>query len=162
MLSVGITGHTSITEATAELVKVHLRSYLRCRISGSGADFIGITCLARGVDQLFAQLVLDLNGKLMVIVPAQDYGNIPNKREHLRYCELLDRAQSVHSMPFTRSGPDAYVAASREMILRSEVVVAVWDGSPPDGRGGTSDAVQIAQEHKKEVVVIWPNGSERN
>lgn len=161
MLSVGITGHTSITDATAGLIKVHLRSYLQYRISDSGSNFVGITCLAKGVDQLFAQLVLELDGELMVIVPAQDYDNIPDEHESFRYHELLGQAQSVHSMPFTHSGPDAYIAASKEMIQRSKVVLAVWDGSPPDGRGGTSDAVQVAQECKKEVVVIWPSGSER-
>lgn len=161
MLSVGVTGHTSITDATSELVKVHLIDYLWGKIGSRDADFTGITCLARGVDQLFAEVVLDLGGRLSVIVPSQDYDNIPNQREYLRYCNLLDQAGSVHHLPFARSGPDAYLAASREMIRRSEVVIAVWDGSPSDGRGGTSDAVQVVQECNKELFVIWPEGAAR-
>jgi hypothetical protein len=33
----------------------------------------GISCIAQGADSVFAQAVLDLSGKLEVILPAADY-----------------------------------------------------------------------------------------
>jgi hypothetical protein len=126
------------------------------------ADLVGITCLAKGPDQLFAEIVLDLGGKIESIIPASDYDQIPDPASRARYAALIRRSTAVHKMPFATSGPAAYMAANKDLIRRSELIVAVWDGGPPDGRGGTADAVDYATRCQREVVVIWPAGAERS
>ena len=161
MTVVGVTGHSTITASTASLVRAGMREILS-RYAGNGnGTLTGITCLGRGPDQIFAELVLELGGRIEAVVPAADYDHIPDPVSSARYQDLLQRADAVHIMPFTTSGPEAYFAASRDLIRRSDTVIAIWDGGPPDGRGGTADAVGFARSCGRETVVLWPLGAER-
>ena len=47
------------------------------------------------------------------------------------------------------------------MVEVSDLVLAVWDGMPAKGTGGTADIVAFADAHGKEVVQIWPHGMQR-
>lgn len=156
MTTIGITGHSSLAPSSVPLIENGLR---RAIVTFAPDDLVGLTCLAKGADQIFAQLVLDLGGRLKVIVPAADYGHIPDPAERARYRTLLDAAHAVHTMPFPTAGPAAYLAATEELIRRSDVLLAVWDGGPPDGRGGTADAVDHARCVGREPVVVWPAGA---
>ncbi len=158
MITVGITGHSSLAPPAIPLITSALREVLAEYVCD---DVVGVTCLAKGADQIFAQLVLDLGGRIEVIIPAADYDRIPDPAERARFHALLQAATSVHRMPFTAVGPAAYLAASREAIRRSDVLLAVWDGGPPDGRGGTADAVDHARRNGREPVVVWPPGAAR-
>jgi hypothetical protein len=53
------------------------------------------------------------------------------------------------------------MAASRLMIDTADELLAVWDGQPARGHGGTADVVAYARSHGKPVHVIWPAGAER-
>lgn len=69
MPRVGVTGHFNLADATEKLVYEALENLLR-QLSG---EVTGVTCLARGADQLFARVVLDAGGSLEVVLPASDY-----------------------------------------------------------------------------------------
>ena len=64
-------------------------------------------------------------------------------------------------MPFAKSNRDAYLAASEHVLATVDRMVAVWDGQPSDGRGGTGDIVATARERGLPITVIWPHGSNR-
>jgi len=51
--------------------------------------------------------------------------------------------------------------ASRVMLERADMLLAVWDGKPARGYGGTADVVQLARDMRKPVVVVWPEGASR-
>jgi hypothetical protein len=70
-------------------------------------------------------------------------------------------ARTIRELPHTTSGPEAYLEASKDLINRSELIVAVWDGGPPDGRGGTADAVDYAKTLGREIIVVWPPNARR-
>lgn len=55
------------------------------------------------------------------------------------------RADTVRVMPFAESNRDAYMAASEAVLGDVERMVAVWDGQPSGGRGGTADVVVAAR-----------------
>jgi hypothetical protein len=40
-------------------------------------------------------------------------------------------------------------------------LVAVWDGQPAAGKGGTADIVDYARRHGIEVRIVWPPGTSR-
>lgn len=159
MTTIGVTGHSNLSDATAvavaEVVRTRLSAYV-------GEELVGITCLARGADQIFAEAVLDLGGTIDVVIPAADYiTGIRDAGDRARFERLTAQARAIHELPYATSGPDSYFAASKFLIDRSEHIVAVWDGSPADGRGGTSDAVDYARRQGREVLVIWPSGAQR-
>ncbi|HYQ61716.1 hypothetical protein [Actinophytocola sp.] len=156
---IGITGHTNLTPASFPLVT----DAVRAELTGyARTELAGVTCLARGSDQLFAHALLDLGGTLHVVLPAADY------RDHLiapddldEFDALLDRAATVHTMPFPSSGPAAYMAASEHMLARIDSLLAVWDGRPAGGYGGTADVVSAARHRGLPVTVLWPAGAAR-
>ncbi|MFL6120842.1 hypothetical protein [Actinophytocola sp.] len=159
MPRIGITGHTNLTPASFPQVSAAVRTALAEYPSD---ELAGVTCLARGTDQLFAHAVLDLGGTLHVVLPSADY------REHevapddaAEFDALLDRAATVHTMPFPRSGPAAYMAASEHMLARIDELIAVWDGRPAGGYGGTADVVSAARHRGLPVTVLWPAGTTR-
>jgi len=158
-LRIGITGHIVLSRASFRLVYDELICYLRRLGSRS---IVGITCLANGADQLFAQAVLAVGGSYEVILPALDYRTaaIPaDQRE--RFDELLDRASGITYTGHEHSGVEAYVAANRELLQRSQRLLAVWDGADDGEPGGTADVVDQARRLGLPTTVIWPNGAAR-
>jgi hypothetical protein len=153
---IGITGHTNLTPASLEVVGEAVRAALA---GEPPAELMGVTCLARGADQVFAQAVLDLGGTLHVVLPAADYRS--DQADLAAFDTLLDRAATVHTMPFPRSGPAAYMAASEHMLARIDTLIAVWDGFPAAGYGGTADVVRAARDLGLPVTVVWPPGAAR-
>jgi predicted Rossmann fold nucleotide-binding protein DprA/Smf involved in DNA uptake len=160
MMVIGITGHSNLSDSSVGLVAGEIRDILKPYAED---DLVGITCLAHGADQIFAQAVIDLGGKIAVVIPAGDYADrIPNPESRTRFDGFLSQALAVYEMPFATSGPEAYFAASTELIRRSGILMAVWDGTPPDGKGGTADAVRYAKEQNRDVLVVWPAGAQRS
>lgn len=158
MTTIGITGHTGLTDATVRLVSDAVHEALA---PYADEDLIGISCLARGSDQIFAEAVLACQGRLKVIIPAADYAERTPKKARSVFDSYVSRAMEVQEMPHHHSGREAYFAASQELIDQSDVVLAIWDGGEPDGRGGTADAVAYARQVKRPIVRIWPLGAER-
>ncbi|GAA1862468.1 hypothetical protein [Myceligenerans crystallogenes] len=156
MTVVGVTGHSDLTEPTLALVRTALDKELS---SHSGTELTGLTCLARGADQVFADAVLAVGGALHVVVPAADYfDRVTDPVDRRRCDEYLRRAAATEQMPFETANREAYDAASRHLVDRCKTLVAVWDGSQDSGTG---HAVQYARRAGKQTVVIWPDGANR-
>lgn len=159
MPRIGITGHTNLTPATIPIVA----DAIRAELAPYAADrLVGVTCLAKGADQVFARVVLSLSGAVEVVLPAADYRDRKVEPGNAaEFDDLLARAGTVCIMPFDTSGPEAYLAASERMIDTVDRVIAVWDGTDAQGLGGTADVVRAARERSVPVVVVWPDGAER-
>jgi hypothetical protein len=155
MTIVGITGHTNVSRDTEELVHRELD-----RLLGQLPDQLtGVTCLARGADQVFADVVLARGGDLEVIVPSEDYFDaITDPATRARCDDLLARAVSVRNLPYAKAGREAYQAASEELVDRCETLIAVWDGGDSSGTAG---AVTYARARGRKVIVVWPAGASR-
>lgn len=74
---------------------------------------------------------------------------------------MIANACDVHFMPFQTSGREAYMAASETLVTRSDRLLAVWDGKPSGGLGGTADVVAHARHVGVPVEVVWPTGARR-
>ncbi|MDR7384184.1 hypothetical protein [Promicromonospora iranensis] len=106
MTVVGITGHSGLTEPTLVLVRQALDAELS---QYEGADLTGMTCLARGADQLFADAILALGGALHVVPAADYFDNITDPDARRRCAEYLRQAAAVDQMQFQTAGRDAIV-----------------------------------------------------
>jgi hypothetical protein len=53
------------------------------------------------------------------------------------------------------------MAASEELLRRSEVLFAVWDGSTSGRLGETGEVVAAARQRQLEVRVLWPADAAR-
>jgi hypothetical protein len=158
MTRIAVTGYVNLPDDRVEWVTDSLRARL---VDVIAPGWRGITCLARGVDQLFAGLVLALHGSLQVVLPALDYelnGIDDGNRERFR--ALLAQADAVDTLPYPTSDREAYLAASEEMLRRCDLLLAVWDGNPSRQMGDTADVVRRAGEMRIPVTIIWPDDVE--
>jgi hypothetical protein len=48
------------------------------------------------------------------------------------------------------------------MLDMIDQLIAVWDGQPARGHGGTADVVNEAHQHQLPVTVLWPHGASRD
>jgi hypothetical protein len=71
------------------------------------------------------------------------------------YRELIGRA-TVEVLSTCGTDEDAYLAAGQRIVELSEILVAVWNGKPAKGKGGTADVVGYAIQRKRPVIQIDP------
>jgi hypothetical protein len=157
-MRIAITGHRGLPADTERLVDQAIREQVAAY---EGRDLVGVSNLADGADQLFAQAVLDAGGQLEVIIPAARYRDGLPESAHAAYDALLSQASSVHRLDRIESTEEAHMEASRAMLDRADRLFAVWDGKPARGYGGTADVVAEARERGIPVTVIWPEGASR-
>ncbi|WP_028647490.1 hypothetical protein [Nocardiopsis sp. CNT312] len=160
MARIGITGHSNLTADTVPLIRAALATALAPHTAEG--DLVGLSCLARGADQLFAEAVLDAGGRLEAVLPSADYREAKVRADELeRFDRLLLRSAFVRYMPHRSAGKAAYADANEAVLGGIDRLFAVWDGKPAGGRGGTGDAVEAARTRGVPVDVIWPEGAAR-
>ncbi|MEU5267001.1 hypothetical protein AB0G77_00220 [Streptomyces hygroscopicus] len=160
MTTIAVTGHMDITDASVPLVRGELDKILAAY---EPSTLVGVSCIAKGSDSLFADAVLAAGGRLAVVIPSEDYRQAKVKPEHAdTFDRLVAAADEVLVMPHATANRQAYEAANAVLLERADRLVAVWDGRPPTGKGGgTADVVHQAREAGIPVDVVWPDGASR-
>jgi predicted Rossmann fold nucleotide-binding protein DprA/Smf involved in DNA uptake len=157
MTRVGITGHRDLPDATHRLVRAAVARQLAAYRS-----LHGISSLAEGADQLFAEQVLEAGGALTAVIPSAGYVDaFETAAGRAAYRRLRAKATVVVELSFERPSEDAYWAAGRRVVSLSDVLLAVWDGRTSGGVGGTADVVMFAGERGVPTTVVWPRGCRR-
>lgn len=158
-MRLGITGHRGMPAATQELVRAELAKAVQ---EHAPSRLVGVSCIADGPDSWFAQEVLAHGGRIEVVVPADEYRAGLPQDHHALYDELLQQAGKVHSTGMKASTSEAHQAGSEILVGLVDELVAVWDGLPARGYGGTADVVAHARRIGVPVRVLWPAGATRD
>ncbi|MGW6982904.1 hypothetical protein ACWGE1_26265 [Streptomyces sp. NPDC054932] len=159
MKRIGVTGHRSIPES----VLGHVEDALRAVLGGHEGPLEALSSLAEGADQLFAAIALECGADLTVVIPSGDYEDgFEDAGALARYRGLRLRATQEVRMDFARSTDEAYYAAGTYIADSCDRLVAVWDGRPARGHGGTAEIVAYARALGKPVTVIWREGVTRD
>ena len=147
----GETGHQELTD-TGGWRK--LRSRLAGVLDQMPAPLVGVTSLAAGSDQLFARQVLGHGGDLHVVVPFPDYADRFGGADRNRYRRLIKAAADIVVLPRSGSDEDCYMAAGEYIVDHCDCLIAIWDGRPAHGLGGTADVVAYALRRALPVTRI--------
>jgi|CXWL01.1.fsa_nt_gi hypothetical protein len=152
-MRVGVTGHQRLSDETAwrwvEGAMLHELEAVN--------EVIGISSLAIGADQLFANCVLNLGGALIVVVPFPDYAHkFPMLSDRSEYDRILAEAIEVVHLPGMADDESSYLEAGKRVVELSDLVFTVWDGKPAQSMGGTGDVVALALKSSKRVVQFEP------
>ncbi|MET9545219.1 hypothetical protein ABZY36_07900 [Streptomyces sp. NPDC006627] len=160
MTTYAVTGHMDLTDETVGLVRNALREVFATHTEG---ELVGVSCIAAGADSVFAEELLAMGGRLIVVLPSGDYRQAKVKPEHApTFDRLVAAAAEVVVLPHENANRQAYEAANAELLRRGDRLVAVWDGTPPSGKGGgTADTVELAQAEGLAIDVVWPEGAAR-
>jgi hypothetical protein len=151
-MRIGITGHQRLqSESDWATVKAKIDEIL----AKAGQPLVGVTSLAIGADQVFADAVLARRGKLEVVIPFYGYelkfDEGPNRQSYRR---LIESASAVDVLPARESDEAGYFEAGKRVVDRSDRMIAVWNGLPAAGLGGTADIVRYAEQKYKNIDII--------
>ncbi|HYN70295.1 MAG TPA: hypothetical protein VEX41_08800 [Candidatus Eisenbacteria bacterium] len=139
----------------------------RVAIAAGGTDETPVamtvmSALAEGADRLIAGAVLarpDAELEAALPVARADYRrDFDDQASRAEFDELLGRAVEVTNLPVAPSREEAYQQAGRYVVERSDVLIAIWDGRPARGVGGTAEVVAYARQRGVPVVAIDPRG----
>jgi hypothetical protein len=166
-LRIGVTGHRDLADPDALVPGIdEAIQALTQRVLGVQADpsLLVISALAEGADRLVARQVLARPAAELEVVlplPAHEYRqDFPAEASKDEFTELLGRAARVWQARPGTSREEAYERAGRHMVDRADVIIALWDGQPSRGRGGTASIVSYARDQG--VPVAWVNTAERS
>jgi hypothetical protein len=157
---IGVTGHRAIPVEVFGHVRAALTDALRTQRRRTG-PVEALSSLAAGADQLFAEIALDCGARLTVVTPADDYETTFTAVELARFRALSGRAHTHVAMDFPTVSGEAYYAAGVYIADHCDLILAVWDGYPARGHGGTAEVVHYARALGKPVSVIWKPGVAR-
>jgi hypothetical protein len=152
MTRVGITGHQRLEDPGAWS---WVAGAMRDALDAVAPPLVGVTSLAIGADQLFARLVLERGGTIHAVLPFADIERSFSTTDVPAYRELARQA-TVEALDTPGTDEDAYLAAGKRVVELADLVVAVWDGGPAKGKGGTADVVAYAIGRGVPLVRIDP------
>lgn len=169
-LALGVTGHrlNQLPPDAHPKVRTAIGSALglvadSANEAGHGhSKLLLISALAEGADRIAAEAALARKWRLISPLPfkrARYEQDFPDSVAEFRRLyakaiarheidgELLEREQG-----FSAAG---YAAVGREITAHCDVLLAVWNGKPPKGPGGTAEVCALALE--KGAPVLWIN-----
>jgi hypothetical protein len=182
VLSVGITGHriealpeeavetivdrigATLVQLKASALELHERE--RSLFADVPPRLLFVSPLADGSDQIAARIALDLGFELQAVLPfdRESYRTTLHNSGLTHFDELICRASCVLELPGELDDEiKAFVMAGRGTVAHCDILIAVWDGRPPRGRGGTGEVVHIAITRGTAIahVPVDPRGSPR-
>lgn len=122
------------------------------------ASLVAISPLAEGADRLVAREVLATAGgtlEAILPLPAEDYrGDFDSEDSHRDFTDLLEAAGQVTVLESTPHRAAAYEAAGQRVVDDSDVLIAIWDGDPGRGKGGTAETVAYARRVGRPIYMI--------
>ena len=151
-MNIGITGHRHLENYTAW---PWVEEAMGRELDALPPPLVAVTSLAVGADQLLASLVVERGGQIEAILPFRDYQRTFEPEELASYQGLLAIAR-LETLAVPGSDEDAYLAAGESVARRSDLLFAVWDGSPARGKGGTADVVAYARRRRMPWVHLNP------
>ncbi|MYS89526.1 hypothetical protein GTY47_07695 [Streptomyces sp. SID5464] len=153
----GITGHRGLSAEVEERVRAMLSEAVRYDTS----ELVAVSCIADGPDSWSTEAVLTHGGRLEVVIPVTEYRDSLPEWHHNTYDELIRQASDVHETGLTESTSEAHQAGSELLVGLVDELLAVCDGKPARGYGGTADVVGYAECNGVPVRMLWPQGASR-
>jgi hypothetical protein len=168
IVKVGVAGHRTLENAPRLLTRVQdVLKTLDGLFQGSPHTYVVMSQLAEGADRLVTRAVLDWPESAGPDVAASCHVLIPMPKKDFfkTFCEktrdesvkefqsFLDAGATQEQLPGAPTNEEAYEIAGRLMVDRCHLVIAIWDGNPPKGRGGTAEVIEYARKQCR--AIFW-------
>lgn len=117
-----------------------------------------VSALAEGADRIVARAGLRQGWQLQAALPfsRREYElDFPSSHSREEFNHLLEAAASVMDLGYSRETETSqgYIAVGQVLARNCDLLVAIWDGEPAVGPGGTAQVVEAAL--KEGVPVVW-------
>ncbi|MEW1700492.1 hypothetical protein [Streptomyces sp. NPDC091278] len=134
----------------------------RIRVERYAGPAPGLVRAGAGLPAAFGRAVRVSGRRLVVVLPS--CGLLPEAVPPGRLAplrEVTELADEVRLPAYDTADRNARVRADETLVARSGRLLAVWDGSPTDGRDATAHLVAHARAHGVRVEVVRPVGAVR-
>ncbi len=156
---IGATGHRILTD-TGPVFRGVDEALSRIEAGCPGRSLVVLSLLAEGADRIVAEAVLRRPGsRLIAVLPFHDADYTADfgpdgSPSRVHYASLLARASEVVALTGAATRADGYGRAGRYLVDHCDFLLAVWDGRPAQGQGGTAEIVARAREQERPVVIV--------
>lgn len=160
MLTVCVTGHRpnklygyDMTDPRYIAIKDFMKEFLKMKECTEV-----YTGMALGIDQLFAEAVIELKDEgyqieLNCAIPCKNHSCKWPLASQKHYGEILEKADNIILVSDKEYSPYLMQLRNEYMVDKSDEVLAIWDGSD----GGTGNCVRYANKVGKKVTVVIPS-----
>jgi hypothetical protein len=151
---VGFTGHRQLDQPRE--IEGALRGVLEALRREGPGEWIALSSAAAGADTLFAReaLALGLAWHAVLPLPPAEFRHDFLPADWKLTEALLREAGQVRVIGESGSRDDRYLDCGMETVNDCDVFIALWDGRPTRGKGGTAEVVAYARALKKPLVII--------
>lgn len=158
---VGFTGHRQITNSPA--ISQAIGEALDFLRASAGGEWVALASVAEGGDQLFVHEALQrqMSWHAILPMPARDFATDFTPTQWQEVEAMLRRAEHLQVANDDGHREDAYLDCGLETVTGSDVLIAVWDGAPARGKGGTANIVEFARSIGRPIIIIDAATAER-
>ena len=151
---VGFSGHRSV-ENPAGVAKA-IASALESLRQEAAGEWVALSSVADGSDQMFVAQAraLGFSWHAILPLPRAEFQKDFSPADWSAVETMLRHAEHVREITENGTREDAYLDCGLETVNDADVLIAVWDGKPARGKGGTAQVVGYAQSLGKPVIVI--------
>jgi hypothetical protein len=144
-VAIGFTGHRVLADEAK--CRESILAWLKGRKAAASGLVYGVSSVAAGADLLFAESCIQLALPLCVLLPmpAEEFRKDFDEAGWSRAEQILARAASVEVTGGNQSREECYYECGVETVHQSRLLLALWDGRPSQGLGGTEDVVAFAR-----------------
>lgn len=152
-LTVGFTGHRRISDP--KLIERAIAEAID-QLSLNNLRLAAVTSAASGSDTLFLEELSRRSIPYFLYLPTsrERFQEDFSQQEWDRVEPHFSNALNVEVVGAEMPEDSGYLEAGLLVADEADVVVAVWNGRPAEGVGGTGDIVQYCRQLKKPLVVI--------
>ncbi len=151
---VGFSGHRKLADSPG--VERALRSVLAGLREEPGVEWLALSSIAIGSDMLFARAALGvgMGWEAVLPLPQAEFRRDFSEGDWSEVEKLLAYAEHVGVVSDRPHRDDSYLDCGVETVNHCDLLVAVWDGEPARGRGGTAEIVAYARDMGRPVIII--------
>ena len=172
-LRVGVTGHRFLDEKREPVILEAIEKAIDHVVQAYPDHYLTVLSpMALGADLMVTRALLGREDTWLIPVLAvpreeyifdlgetdkhhEDYGSAEQRQEFRHW--LSERAVDVIEMPPSATRNEAYLSTGEFIAKHCDVMIALWDGQPAKGLGGTGDVVDLAldKDNAKAVCHVW-------
>ncbi len=158
-LNIGVTGHrlNRISQRQLDRLTPQVQPFLAQIAAAARTPVLTLVSgLAEGADRHVARLALESGYALHALLPfARDTYARDFPASRAQFDELLAQAERVTELPGQPGfAAQAYRRAGHALLDEADVLLAVWDGQPAQGAGGTAEVVNEACRRHMPVIHV--------
>lgn len=150
---VGFTGHRELPDEAAS--RARITELLAEQKAAASGVMCGLASVAAGGDLLFAESCIELGLPLRVLLPMPkvEFRTDFDAPTWARVERVLVRALAVEVTGNGAEHEARYYECGIETVRRSDALIALWNGEPSRGLGGTEQIVNYARAEGR--LVLW-------